>query len=400
MNKSIKNFLIGLFLLGAIGIFAGLVMFLRPSVGDEKQTIYLRFSNINKINVGTRVLFAGKAVGLVSAVNEIYHARETQPSDELGRLYFYQLTLKIDSKVRVYSTDQIRLQTSGLLGERSIAIVPVAPPKGATPEMITEKTPFYADSVDPLENTFNRLSDIGEKLNVTVDIVKNWFEGNQGDITQAVSSFSSAMTQIDTITRAVNDHQLIPQLKEGTTALTTSAQKLDNALAQMTQDGVFENLGPAVNNLKNASTSVDKICQDMAAGQGTVGKLLQSKDAYLQMTAVMSKLDTMMNDVNHYGVLFHLNKGWQRTRTKRMSALSALETPGSFKNFFETEIDQINTSMARISMLIEKAKDDDKQKVLGSDNFKDNFAELMRQVTEMSNNLHLYNEQLNEAIKK
>jgi len=400
MNKSIKNFLIGLFLIGALGILAGLVMFLRPSVGDEKQTIYLRLSNISKINVGTRVLFAGKAVGVVSAVNEIYHARETQPSDELGRLYFYQLTLKIDSKVHVYSTDQISLQTSGLLGERSISIVPVAPPKGSTPEMITDKTPFYADSVDPLENTFNRLSDIGEKLNITVDIVKNWFEGNQGDITQAVSSFGSAMAQIDTLTRSVNDHQLIPQLKEGTTALTTSAQKIDSALAQMTQDGVFENLGPVVNNLKNVSTSVDKICQDMAAGQGTVGKLIQSQDAYLQMTAIMSKLDTMMNDVNHYGVLFHLNKGWQRTRTKRMSALNALETPVSFRNFFETEIDQINTSMARISMLIEKAKDDEKQTVLESGNFKDNFAELMRQVTEMSNNLRLYNEQLNEAVKK
>jgi phospholipid/cholesterol/gamma-HCH transport system substrate-binding protein len=399
MNKSIKNFLIGLFLLGAIGIFMGLVMFLRPKVGDGKQTIYLRFSNINKINVGTRVMFAGKPVGVVAAVDEIYHARETQPSDELGRLYFYQLTLKIDSKVHVYSTDQISLQTSGLLGEKSIAIVPIAPPKGAVPEMLTEKTPVYAASVDPVENTFNRLSDIGEKLNETVDVIKDWFEGNQGNITQAVTSIGSAMTQMDTLTRSINEHQLIPQMKEGSAALTASAQKIDSALAQMTQDGVFENLGPTVNNLKSVSTSFDKICQDMAAGQGTVGKLIQNNDLYLRMSAIMSKLDTLMNDVNHYGVLFHLNKGWQRTRVKRMSALNALETPSSFKSFFETEVDQINTSMARISMLIEKAKTDDNQKVLENENFRENFAELMKQVTEMSNNLHLYNEQLSQAIK-
>lgn len=174
---------------------------------------------------------------------------------------------------------------------------------------------------------------------------------------------------------------------------------VDGALAQMTQDGVFENLGPTVNNLKSVSTSFDKICQDMAAGQGTVGKLIQNNDLYLRMSAIMSKLDTLMNDVNHYGVLFHLNKGWQRTRVKRISTLNALETPSSFKNYFETEIDQINTSMARISMLIEKAKTDDNQKVLENQNFKENFAELMRQVTEMSNNLHLYNEQLSQAIK-
>jgi phospholipid/cholesterol/gamma-HCH transport system substrate-binding protein len=398
MNNSIKNFLIGLFLLGGLVLFAGLVMFLRPAVGDEKQTIYLRFSNINKINVGTRVLFAGKAVGVVAAVNEISHARETQPSDELGRLYFYQLTLKIDSKVHVYSTDQITMQTSGLLGERSIAIIPRTPPIGTTPEMISDKSPVYADSVDPLENTFNRLSDIGEKLNDTVDLVKNWFEDNEGKLTVAVSSFGSAMTQIDTATRAVNEHQLIPQFKEGTVALTASAQKIDNALTQMTQGGVFENFGPAVANIKNVSNSLDTVCQNMANGQGTLGKLINDEDFYLRMTAVMSKMDTLMNDVNHYGVLFHLNKGWQRTRTKRISELNALATPDSFKNYFQKEIDQINTSMARLSMVIEKSQEIEGEKVQDSGMFKENFAELMRQVTEMSNNLHLYNEKLNEAI--
>jgi phospholipid/cholesterol/gamma-HCH transport system substrate-binding protein len=400
MNNSIKNFLIGIFLIAGLGLFAGLVIFLRPAVGDEKQTIYLRFSNINKINVGTRVLFAGKPVGVVTAVNEISHARETQPSDELGRLYFYQLTLKIDSKVHVYSTDQITLQTSGLLGERSIGITPRTPPIGTTPEMISDKSPVYADSVDPLENTFNRLSDIGEKLNDTVDLVKTWFEDNETNLSLAVASFGSAMTQIDTVSRSVNEHKLIPQLKEGTVALTASAQKIDNALSQMNKDGVFENFGPAVAHIKDVSKSLDTVCQTLAAGQGSFGKLFKDEDFYLRMTAVMSKMDTMMNDVNHYGVLFHLNKSWQRTRVKRVSELNALETPDSFKNYFQKEIDQINTSMARLSMVIDRSQAVDGPKVQENAKFKENFAELMRQVTEMSNNLHLYNEQLYEAIQE
>ncbi|HUD01916.1 MAG TPA: hypothetical protein VMR37_06280, partial [Rhabdochlamydiaceae bacterium] len=280
-------------------------------------------------------------------------------------------------------------------GERSIAITPRTPPVGTTPEMISDKTPVYADSVDPLENTFNRLSDIGEKLNDTVDLVKTWFEDNETGLTVAVSSFGSAMTQIDSISQAVNDHQLIPQLKEGSVALTASAQKIDNALAQLAKDGVFENLGPVVSNLKSVSSSIDKVSQDMATGQGTMGKLFKDQDFYLRMTAVMSKMDTLMNDVNHYGVLFHLNKGWQRTRTKRISELNALATPDSFKSYFQKEIDQINTSMARLSMVIEKSEG---QEVVESGKFKENFAELMRQVTEMSNNLHLYNEKLNEAL--
>lgn len=399
MSNSIKNFIIGLFLLSSIGVLIGLVMFLKPSVGDEKQTLLVRFSSVNKINVGTRVLFAGKAVGEVTAINEIYHARETQPTDQLGRLYFYQLTLKIDSNVHVYSTDEICMQTSGLLGEKSIAIVPKAPPKGISPELITDKTPFYADSVDSIENTFNRLSDIGDKLDATVDMVHNWFTANESKLSQSITSFDAAMSQIHVLANSMNQEAIVPQIKEATSALTASMDKVNSALAQMTHDRVFENLGVASSNLSTASCSLDKICKDISDGQGTLGKFVQADDMYLRMTAMLSKADTMMNDINHYGILFHLNKGWQRTRAKRMSKLQALESPVAFKNYFQTEIDQINTSMARISMLVEKAQEDEKQKVLESPKFRDNFAELTRRIEEMSDTLRLYNEQYTQTLK-
>ncbi len=388
MTNSIRNFIIGLFLLTSVGIFVGLVLFLKPSVGDEKQTLLVRFSSVNKINVGTRVLFAGKAIGEVTAINEIYHARETQPTDQLGRLYFYQLTLKIDSNVHVYSTDEICMQTSGLLGEKSIAIVPKAPPKGIAPELITDKTPFYADSVDPIENTFSKLSDIGDKMDSTIDLVKNWFVENEPKLTQSISSFDSAMSQIDLLTSTINNESLVPQLKTATTALTTTLDQVNSGLAILTQDKVFENLGAT-------SASLSKITQEIASGQGTFGRLLQADDMYLRMAAIMSKADTMMNDINHYGVLFHLNKGWQRTRAKRVSQLDALETPVAFKDYFQTEVDQINTSMSRISMLVDKAREE--EKVLESTKFRNNFAELLRQVDEMSDNLRLYNEQYSQT---
>lgn len=130
MSNSVKNLLIGLFLLAGLGVFVGFILFLRPSVGDQKQTLYVRFSTINKVNIGTRVLFAGKAVGEVAQINEIYHARETQPSDQLGRLYFYQLTLKLDSSVHVYSTDEISIQTSGLMGKNRLPLFLKHPLKG------------------------------------------------------------------------------------------------------------------------------------------------------------------------------------------------------------------------------------------------------------------------------
>lgn len=400
MHTQLKNMLIGIFLIAAIGTFVSLVMFLRPSVGDERQVLYVRFSNINKINIGTRVLFAGRPIGEVTQIQQIYHARETQPSDELGRLFFYQLTLKVDSNVKVYNTDQISIQTSGLLGEKSISITPKAPPKGTTPELLTSKAPYYADSIDAIENTFNRLSDIGEKLENTIDLVNSWIVQNQDNLTHAVASIGSTLDQVYTTVKTVNEQQIIPQVKQGTERFASLMQKTESAFDQMNQDGVFSNMGELVGNFKSASFSLDKITQDIAGGSGTLGKLLQGEDLYLRTNAILSKADTMMNDITHYGILFHLNKGWQRDRTKRLTALNALNTPSGFKDYFQTEMDKINTSMSRISMLIDKAQSkSEDQPVLTTPRFKEDFADLLRQVEDMSDNLKLYNQQLMEAIK-
>ena len=143
MIDYMKNMLIGLFVIVACGLVVGIILFLEPSVGDGKQTLVVRFSNINGLSLGTRVMFAGKPVGEVIEIQQIPHARD-QPTDELGQVYFYQLILKLDSSVRMYNTDEITVQTSGLLGEKSIAIIPRSPPKGVKPTLITSKTPIYA----------------------------------------------------------------------------------------------------------------------------------------------------------------------------------------------------------------------------------------------------------------
>ncbi len=63
MGEQQKNMLIGIFVLAACATIISIVLFLRPTVGDGKKTLYVRFSNINKITVGTRVTYAGKPVG-------------------------------------------------------------------------------------------------------------------------------------------------------------------------------------------------------------------------------------------------------------------------------------------------------------------------------------------------
>lgn len=409
MTDYMKNIFIGLFIILAIGTAIWLILFLKPSVGDEKQTLYVRFSNIAGVGTGTRVTFAGRPVGEVKAIHEVYNARE-EPTDALGRVYFYQLTLKIDSNVHVYNTDEITIQTTGLMGEKTVSIIPKAPTKGIVPKLLTDKQVVYAESIDPLENALNNFSNVSTKVEHLVGDIDQWFVENKDDLSDAVTSFSGAMDEMDGVLASINTDQLIDKVTNAVQVFTEDLQLLQNSLAEI-QDcdtvGKFNELLDSFTEVANTFNTQGKqimqnvgiITSDLADGTGTLGKIIKSDDLYLRVTGIMSKVSALMNDMNHYGLLFQYDKGWQRTRTKRANILDSLSTPRDFKNYFETELDSINTALARLTIMMEKANDPcSKTKILDSDCFKKDFMQLMHEVEDLYDNIKLYNESFIDQI--
>jgi len=396
MTTSIKNMLVGIFILSSIALLVWIIMFLKPTVGDGKQHLQVRFSNITGLNVGTRVMFAGKPVGEIVSMDEIHDARE-QPTDELGRVYFYQLQLDIDSSVKVYNTDEISIQTSGLMGERSIAITPKAPPKGVTPRQISDQ-PIYADSVDPIQNAMLDFSDLASQMEETFHLASNWLKDHGEEVATTIRSAGNAMNEMDHALAVYNQADVTHDLQKTIRGLSSTLDQFHLAMEQMQSKRTFKNIGAVMQNLKSATHSLEIAAEDISKGKGTLGRLVNDDDLYLQLNAVMTKANGLMNDVNQYGVLFHLNKQWQRTHVQKASKLNALNTPESFRAYFQNEVDDINSSMTRISMLIEKAGNSpERDKIMQSDDFKVDFADLLRRVDELSDNLRLYNQQLRDA---
>ncbi|MCI0382121.1 MAG: MlaD family protein [Chlamydiae bacterium] len=396
MNGYLKNLLIGIFVVAAIGIFVSLILFLKPAVGDMEKTLIVRFSDINRINVGTRVLFAGKPVGEVVKIREIINARD-QPTDELGRVYFYELVLKIDSSVNVYNTDELAIQTSGLLGEKSIAIIPKAPPKGVIPKLITNE-PIYADSVDPFENALHEFSNLSQEIEDTFREVNKWIKTHGEEMATTINSIRSTVEEIDQTMTTVNETCLVDAIKEGVNKFDELLAKTTTGVDELIEGNTFKNFGKTIENLKGASESIEMISDDIAQGKGTLGKWIAYDDLYLRVNGVLSKMNVLMNDINHYGILFHLNKSWQRLRTQRVNLLQALDSPSEFKDYFSQEVDQINTSMSRLSLLLDRAQEcPEKEEIFHTNQFQKEFAELLRQADELTEQLKLYNQQLMEA---
>ena len=346
MGEQTKNMLIGLFVIVACVTIVWLIMFLKPTVGDGKQTLYVRFANINQINVGTRVLFGGKPVGEVAVIQEINDARKKPLSDVLG--------------------------------------------------VGTE--PIYAQSVDPIEMAFTELSSVSKEMKKTFQLASSWIQKNGDDVAGAIHSFGNAMAEVQTAVAKINTQEIMDDIQAGARQFTITLKDIQDSIQELKAGDVFVNAGHVMDNMKAASADIKNITKDIADGKGTLGQLIVKDDFYLDLSAVLSKANTMMNDINHYGILFHLNKSWQRQRAQQMSMVNSLDSPKNFKNYFQSEVSEINTAMTRLSLVIDKAEKGPKsEEILNDDQFRKDFRELLRQAEALSNNLKLYNEQLSGA---
>jgi len=357
MADQAKNILIGIFVLTAFAIIIFILLFLHPSTGDEGRQIRVRFANIDKINVGTRVTFGGKPVGEVTSIKELPSVLNHRESID-GKVYVYELILSVDSGVHIFETDQISSRTSGLLGEKSVEITPLTPPEGE-PLVPLGKKIVYAYEGGSVEDTFKEIKDVADRFDTALDSINDALNEIKNE--HIIANISKIMENVRDITGALNDPQRLTDIMD---------------------------------NIHTVSKDVNTFTAKIAAGEGTVGRLVMRDELYLHFNAALNKLETLLDDINHYGILYHLDKGWQRMRARRANILSKLQTPQEFRNYFNDEMDTITTSISRVTTVLENSDYQVCTPLYNNREFTKVYAELLRRVAEMEESLKIYNDQV------
>ncbi|NGX54045.1 MAG: hypothetical protein K1000chlam4_00767 [Chlamydiae bacterium] len=377
MSDRFKEFWLGIFIIVSIGVIAWLLLFLRPSVGDAETELRVRFTNIQGVERGTRVTLAGKPVGEVNTIEEIPDAREDFVDDE-GNIYFYELILRVDSSVIIYNYDDIMFSTSGLLGEKSIAIIPKIPKRGQPPAYEVTNDILYAQSTDKLEATLGEIRDVASSFDDTMTKMGDLIEENREEVHDALSSFSAASEEARELIAKANENDL-------TTKLSDAAEKVDRLVGQATDADLMNRLAQSADQIRDVTAQI-------ATGEGTMGRLIYDDALYLQLSATMSRLETTLTDVNHYGLLFQYDKGWQRARTSKMNRMQQLCTPCDFYNFFNDELNTISVALSRAARAVESAECKDLS--IQNECFAERFRELLSKVESLESNLKLYSQKL------
>ncbi len=443
MFEKTKTLFIGLFVIAACSAVVWLLLFMHPSVGDMTQELHVYFANVDRVSVGTRVTFAGRPVGEVLSILPLANARQMQP-DANGHVYFYDVTLGLDEGVTVFSTDQVVLQTSGLMGERNIAILPAPIPKGTNPvNAIQDHLPLRGHSGDPMQETFVQLNNVADKVNKMMDTINDLIDRNRDDLSHTIDTLEKMVTHLDTAIVRANDLDLVGTVQAAAHHFGNAMQRTDTLLKTWEDDNfadtlsqlachinhiaaafdqpdqlreivqdisllakrlntATESLGPALDSFSKAATSAEgmaakgsQILDHIIAGKGTVGHLLYDDTLYMQMESSIDKVSVLMDDINQYGLLFHLNKSWQRERMQRMAKLNDLSSVSAFQSYFDTELDRITASLERLTALLNKASSETAKKSLRRDpEIANAFGDLLRRVDTLEDTLRLYNQKL------
>jgi phospholipid/cholesterol/gamma-HCH transport system substrate-binding protein len=390
MADQLKNLMIGIFITAAACIVVFILMFLHPRIGDEGKTLHVRFTDIDKVTIGTRVTYGGKPVGEVVGITEIEEGRKG-PRDANGRIYLYDLTLRVDSNVDVYNTDEISLRTSGLLGEKNVEITPNASEEGKPIELVGGP-PIYAISTGTVEQTFKEFKEVADKFDKVLDLAAVTITKFNDE--KIVDKIANTASNIESITGSLNNPKQWTETLANIHSLTEKAletwKSVDITLANINKAAVS-----AETLMENGHTLVQKANN----GEGTLGKLLNNDELYLRVNSIMSKLETTLDDVNHYGLMFHSDKGWQRLRARRMNLMQTLRTPQEFRNYFNDELDQVNTALSRVYMVWNEmgAADPYCCNMMDNPEYSKVFAELMRRVSMLEEEIRLYNTQVVEV---
>ena len=272
---------VGVFILaGALAALTALFLMTDPSMFRGRYSIYAVVENAAGLRRSDPVQMLGVNVGRVMSFEMVPEG--------------VNIELEIEGEYQVPSDSRVRLVGIGLLGGRTVEILP-----GDSPGM--------AEGGDVLEgavtsDVFGIVSDIGDEATDMIQRVADLLnEPTVASFQTSARELESLLTDFAVIAREQRSQitQLVESIDEAASALSSTAsstgptlesaaERADSALAAVNQNLAV--LEPAITDLRS-------ILARMERGEGTLGRLSRDDSLYVNLSAAASSLQLLLDDI-------------------------------------------------------------------------------------------------------
>lgn len=250
---------IGIFVFCAGLVATGMLMFLQPQTGDGSKSLRVRFADVGEVSVGTRVTFGGLPIGEVRSITQLSGAREDNEASR-EEVYIYELELSIDSNITVYSTDEIAIRTTGLLGAKSIAITPKHFPKaGKTPKEVgNEEFMLGQPPSGSVEEVFQIMSNLARKAEIALEEFTDLMDETGPTLNETMVVAKNLMSNIHGTFDNINDSKLVDTMKTSMLHFGTTMEKASSGLAVLEEKNAWDDFAGAVSHIKGITEAINQ----------------------------------------------------------------------------------------------------------------------------------------------
>ena len=285
LSRELKT---GIIVIGGILLFIMGFSYLKSTpLFDNSKTLYAVYPNVGGLQSGTVVSINGFGVG---KVNDI------QFMDTEGNLV---VTFTVSSDFQFSKNSTVELYDTGIIGGKGLQIMPVFDggrtiQSGDTLSTDTRPglTELAQQKLTPLFRKFESAVTDADSVLMNVNDVLD--TKTKRDLRNAINGLSELMVSLNVSAKSLNT--ILNDNKSTLDSSLTNFAALTSNFAKLSDSLNNAGLGNTLTSLQSTVSSLDKILLKMQKGDGTLGKLMNDKELYTNLTSASKELDLLLQD--------------------------------------------------------------------------------------------------------
>lgn len=284
ISREVKT---AILVLSGIALFIYLFTYLKgEDLFSSSNTYYTEF-DYNSLSMSSPVTVKGNKIGKIEDIKYDFESGKTRVSFSVTP----ELKFSKNSKVRLYQ--------DGLMGGNALAIV------DANDGDIAQSGDFIKSEVKPgmissLEKNFSGISeDLGTTLRSSDTLITNLnaliVDESDNGLKNAIAELNTTLKSFKNVASSANN--LISQNDEKIASLLENFDKTSSELAILIKDLNDANLSNTVKNLDAMVAKLDQLASGLAAGEGSIGKLLKDDALYDNLENASKELQLLLLDI-------------------------------------------------------------------------------------------------------
>lgn len=256
---------------------------------EDSKELYAVYSDVSGVDISTPVKVNGVPVGKVTNLNFA--------DDNSGKVV---LTLNLNTNFKFSKNSVAQLQDDGLIGGKSIAIIPANDKASEAQSGDILKSTVKSGLSEVVGATLSPLQAKLERVLISVDTLLTNFNEifdakTQTNLKKSIASLDATVTSFKSTSGALN------ALVQGNQAkLNSTLTNFDNAsknISKVTSSLSKSDFGNTVNQLEGTLKQLNRVMANVQNGRGSMGKLLKDDKLYNNLEGASNQLEQLLEDM-------------------------------------------------------------------------------------------------------